>query len=422
MHTKNRLIGLWLLLVLPVLLGANEYYTVTIEKGENLTNLLKRYNLSVGNCNQALFLQINSLSDASRLLADKKYFLPIKIYKFNGINIRTSIGIKDYELAKRIEEYNEIILKKGIRKTHYKTSKLLWVPDEFLSCNNMDVEPKVVTSSSDTFTTISKEKTVNDEKPAFTSTESGKSSFKNSGLKKIKVPLMGKDFEDVWIEDYSLKDNVYYIISGHGGPDPGAVYKKDGVMYCEDEYAYDVALRLARNLMQHGAVVHMIVQDDNGIRDQKVLECDCTETMHNDAKIPRSQKERLRQRAFMVNSLYEKYRKQGYKTQKAIEIHVDSRNESKRQDVFFYYNKHDKNGKTLAENVHGVFEKKYSVHQKNRGYHGYVEDRDIYMVRNLRPTTLFIELANIRNPKDQERLIYYYNRQALANWLFEGLK
>jgi N-acetylmuramoyl-L-alanine amidase len=44
------------------------------------------------------------------------------------------------------------------------------------------------------------------------------------------------------------------------------------------------------------------------------------------------------------------------------------------------------------------------------------------MVRNLRPTTLFIELANIRNPKDQERLVYYYNRQALANWLFEGIK
>ncbi|MBK8620438.1 MAG: N-acetylmuramoyl-L-alanine amidase [Saprospiraceae bacterium] len=234
--------------------------------------------------------------------------------------------------------------------------------------------------------------------------------------------MMGKPFEDVWIEDYSLKGHVYYIISGHGGPDPGAVYKNNGVTYCEDEYAYDVSLRLARNLMQHGAVVHMIVEDDNGIRDEKALKCDCTEKLHSGHKIPRSQKERLRQRAYSVNTLYAKYKKQGYKIQKAIEIHVDSRNESKRQDVFFYYNKNDKKGKPLAEKVQKVFESKYDQHQKNRGYHGYIEDRNIYMVRNLRPTTLFIELANIRNPKDQERLLYYYNRQALANWLFEGIK
>src|SRR5690606_778618 len=139
--------------------------------------------------------------------------------------------------------------------------------------------------------------------------------------------------------DYSLKDQVFYIISGHGGPDPGAVYKKDGVTYCEDEYAYDVALRLARNLMQHGAIVHMIVQDNDGIRDDKVLKCDCTEEMFNGSVIPRSQKERLKQRVSMVNTLFNKYKKQGYKAQKAIEIHVDSRNASMRQDVFFYYNK-----------------------------------------------------------------------------------
>ena len=36
----------------------------------------------------------------------------------------------------------------------------------------------------------------------------------------------------------------------------------------EDEYAYDVALRLARNLMQEGAEVRIIIQDaKDGIRE-----------------------------------------------------------------------------------------------------------------------------------------------------------
>jgi N-acetylmuramoyl-L-alanine amidase len=34
---------------------------------------------------------------------------------------------------------------------------------------------------------------------------------------------------------------------------------------------------------------------------------------------------------------------------------------------------------------------------------------------------VFIELGNIRNPQDQKRFILEDNRQAVANWLTEGL-
>ena len=120
--------------------------------------------------------------------------------------------------------------------------------------------------------------------------------------------------------------------------------------------------------------------------------------------------------------MYQKYKRKGYKVQKAIEIHVDSRSKETRQDVFFYYNKNSKSSKKLAETVQGVFESKYNEHQKDRGYQGFVEDRGIYMVRTLTPTMVFVELANIRNLADQERLLINSNRQALANWLFEGLR
>ena len=69
------------------------------------------------------------------------------------------------------------------------------------------------------------------------------------------------NYKNIPILDNSLNGKVYYIVSGHGGPDPGAVCTECEEDLCEDEYAYDVALRLARNLLQHGAIVHMIIKE-----------------------------------------------------------------------------------------------------------------------------------------------------------------
>lgn len=421
---RTCLISILLFLTHLVTFG-NEYFKVTVQKGETVSQLLVRYKLSTSSCNLDLFKAINNLKTIEMIKADMDYKLPLKIYKYDGKSIRTTIGNNNLDLAKRIESYNIDIWSSKIRQTHFKDSKLLWVPEEFVNCSdNAKNEIKAVNEEVKD-ETIKKVDSITENTKILNSKDpdAAESIFKNKGIKQITVPLMGKKYEKVWIEDFSLKNQVFYIISGHGGPDPGAVCTECPEQMCEDEYAYDVALRLARNLMQHGAIVHIIVQDENdGIRDEKYLICDKDETLMGKKEIPLNQKLRLRQRVEAVNSLYHRYKKQGINNQKAIEIHVDSRNKDKRQDVFFYYNKNSAKGKKLANDVQNIFQEKYDTHQKNRGYQGFIEDRSIYMVNNLLPTTLFVELANIRNPKDQERLIHYTNRQALANWLFEGLR
>jgi len=52
-------------------------------------------------------------------------------------------------------------------------------------------------------------------------------------------PIFGKDYENIAFKDAKLQGAVFYIVSGHGGPDPGAIGKKSGHTLCEDEYAYD---------------------------------------------------------------------------------------------------------------------------------------------------------------------------------------
>ena len=370
-----------------------EFHSVVPNKGEGIYALMRKYDLNIHPCNLEKFLELNDLTKNSSLRSDKKYKLPIYLYTYNGKSIRSTIEDYNMEKALRIKKYNETRLSKGHRKMSYTTSKILWVPYHELGCN---------------LPVVSKDYIATEEID------------KNT----LYVGLFGENYSKVKVEDLSLKDKVYYVVAGHGGPDPGAMCKNCPKDMCEDEYAYDIALRLARDLMQHGAKVHVIIQDPNdGIRDEQFLKCDYDEKCMGKLKIPRRQKARLVQRSAEINKLYRAYKAKGikYEDQVAIFLHVDSNNESKQQDVFFYHHKKSKNGKKLVKKIRDTFQRKYDEHQRGRGYKGTVKSRGLYVINYTQPTAVFVELANIRNKTNHKRLLPSENRQALANWLFEGL-
>lgn len=236
----------------------------------------------------------------------------------------------------------------------------------------------------------------------------------------INYPIFGEKHAKVTIENQKLKGAVYYLISGHGGPDPGALEKYNGHLISEDEYAYDVNLRLARKLISSGATVYIIIEDSNdGIRDERILEIDYDETNYPNKKIPRNHKLRLRQRTETVNALFSKHKKT---YQRLIVTHVDSRSKGEKIDVFFYHHKNSKKGKVLAENIQSTFKQKYARYQPNREYSGTVAFRsDLYLINNTLPPMAYIELGNIKNAKDQKRILDYENREAMAKWITEGL-
>ena len=235
-----------------------------------------------------------------------------------------------------------------------------------------------------------------------------------------KQAIFGKDYAEVDSLSNALKGALYYLVSGHGGPDPGAVENYNGTLISEDEYAYDITLRLARELMSHGAKVELIVQDKNdGIRDARVLELDRDEVVIPNQEIPLGQLARLKQRTKAVNQLY---RKNKGKYQRLIVTHIDSRSKGTTIDVFFYYHEKSKNGKRLAESIHKTFAKKYAHFQPNRGYTGTFENRSgLYLVKRTLPAMAYIEIGNIKNANDQRRILDPDNRQALAKWISEGL-
>lgn len=367
------------------------FHTATARDGDGVYSLLRRYQLLHSNDNIAKFYDINGLKSGDQLVRGKTYKLPVLVYPYDGVSIRSSTGIEDLEIAKRIEAYNLSIANLGIVDKPYLESKILWVPMHTISAH-----PDIA--------------------------EASPTSKPEPTKKIIHEPLFGAQYADTEISSEVLKGRVFYLISGHGGPDPGAMSEVNGNTICEDEYSYDVALRLARKLMEHGAKVEMIVQDLNdGIRDGQILDCDKDEKSMGKTTIPLRQIIRLQQRTHEVNNLYRQYRKEGYKEHSVVCIHVDSRNPQRRQDVFFYYYEGSKTGREMAFDLQNTFRDKYAKYRPGRNYSGTVSPRGLYVLRHTDPPAVYIELANIKNPEDRKRILPRENRQALANWIFEGL-
>lgn len=238
---------------------------------------------------------------------------------------------------------------------------------------------------------------------------------------KIKeYPIFGEKHKKITIDSDTLKNAVFYLISGHGGPDPGATEYFKNTIISEDEYAYDVTLRLAKKLISKGAKVYLIIKDTNdGIRDNIILSIDYDEINFPNEPIPLNQLKRLKQRTNTANKLFLKHQN---KYQRIIAIHVDSRSKNKNIDVFFYHHKYSSKGKSLASSILNSFKSNYSKFQPNRKYYGTVSERsNLYLIKNTLAPIVYIELGNIKNKKDQKRILDYKNREALAKWMYKGI-
>lgn len=378
------LLALPLLLLLPFEVWAQTAYVrAKAKSGDGIYVLLGRYGLDRGDCNLDLFCKLNKLTLKSQLIADKTYILPIEKHTYDGKSIRSSIEISDLLLAKRIERYNKMMLLFGLKSEDFQQgSRELWCPHHLRSCAP-NLESFVPTDRN--------------------------------------YQILGKKYANVPLDDKLLAGAVYYIVSGHGGPDPGAMSKVNNKPICEDEYAYDISLRLGRELLRHGAIVHFITQDADGIRETEVLACDSDELAMGGKTIPVDQKERLNQRSDLINDLYRKHKSRGIEYQRTIEIHVDSRSKTERVDLFFYHFPESTFGKALAHELHKTIKNKYAKYRKGGQYSGTVTARDLHVLREAIPTPVFVEVANIQNASDRQRIVSPQNRQLLAGWLAEGL-
>jgi N-acetylmuramoyl-L-alanine amidase len=382
--------------------------------GDDITAVMATFGLDLAACNRQQFIKLNKLTKTSRLQVGKVYKLPIQVVQYNGKSIRSTLGIDDIETAKRIDRFNKSAQRNKLRKDNFIESRNLWVPWHEVNCNE---EVQVLAASTGT-TTPAKPAAPANTDPSVAKVFGGEM---GTGAGKHHYSIFGPTYAHTPVISNRLRGKVFYLISGHGGPDTGAQGKRAGATLCEDEYAYDVTLRLLRFLLSHGAIAYMIVRDNDGIRDAAYFKCDYDEKLLGEKAIPRDQKLRLEQRTDLINQLTIAHNKKGHTDQTVVEIHVDSRSVSAETDVFFYFRPGSELSQDLALHIHEIFIEKYRTKQGRR-YTGTVSGRDLWTLRETSTAkAVYIELGNIRNDWDQQRLVLKNNRQAVANWVGQAL-
>ncbi len=236
-----------------------------------------------------------------------------------------------------------------------------------------------------------------------------------------RYPILGAEYEYVERKSSRMKGHIYYIVSGHGGPDPGTNTSLDGRDFTEDEIAYDTALRLTRRLLEEGALVYVIVRDPNdGIRDSEYLPADQDEVYLGGGRIARQPKPRLQARADIINDLYDQHRRTA-KSQQVIALHVDAYGSGSQPQIDVHFAYATPRGRALGRTLQAEIRDRYEHHQPGRGYSGRVARRDLMILTATKPVAILIELGNIRHRGDQIRLAKPGNRQALAEWITRGL-
>jgi len=388
-----QLLLIFFLLSNYILLSSEVYVTTKAKKGDGVTVLLNRFHLPVSDLNIELFNEINpgKFDKYGGIMLGYRYNLPILKIKYNGKSIESTIPVDFSQYSNEIIEYNKKVESTGL-KADFKIDRYIWLP---IYLNEKSIKNNVSTNQDD------------------------KSEANRSKSGVITEPLFGKAEQHVKITSNDLEGYTFYLVSGHGGPDPGAIGYKNKNELTEDEYGYDITLRLARNLMSYSAKVYMIIQDSSdGIRNDYYLKNNINEIHINGDTISHIQKTRLTQRADIINKISDQVNDD---KQFCFILHVDSRATKKRIDIFFYYQDGNTRGKNMANTIYKTIKRKYDKNQPGRGYTGSVTTRNLFMLRNVNVPTVYIELGNIQNPLDQVRFLDPNNRQAIANWLRDGI-
>jgi N-acetylmuramoyl-L-alanine amidase len=390
------------------------------KSGDYQQIFLKRYHLAGHQCNFDQFRRLNRINKNSELQKGKTYVLPVQIHDYDGTGIRKSLRISDKDQAERIRAYNDSAKKEGLRADDFRTTYQLWLPWHESTCDKPTDRNK--TQASSTTTPDQEEPETKNEETASTAPEVlAATQITNTGNRTF--PIFGDQYAYTPLLDTKLRGKVFYVVSGHGGIDSGAQGKRGSKTLCEDEYAYDVALRLTRLLVSHGATAFLIVRDTNdGIRDTDYLDCDTDEVIWGNIPTAPGQRKRLEDRVEVINKFTSSYLAKGITDQTLIEIHVDARGKSAKTDVYFYYRPASVASARVANRLQETFLLRYAKVRATRKYSGTVSERGLFMLTETKtPKAVYIELGNIKNPYDQLRLVMPRNRQLLAQWLLDGI-
>ncbi len=221
----------------------------------------------------------------------------------------------------------------------------------------------------------------------------------------------------------SLYGWIVVLDAGHGGMDPGASGVFQGKRVVEDEYVFDVALRVRRMIRARGGLAIMTTVDKIGERNWtpfKVFPDERTERFAMDGTVVRAGTAGLRRRLRLGNQIKYRYPKHH---QAWISIHFDVRGRGGDDGVRII-------AADTELQIAKSLERSFGNAKRLRDDDPVVEsgDRDhgirrlfILSGENRIKEKVLIELGNFRNEADVWRIRHHVVREAYAKAIVDAL-
>lgn len=187
--------------------------------------------------------------------------------------------------------------------------------------------------------------------------------------------------------DMPLVGKIIYLDAGHGGIDPGAVYKDIE----EKDINLSIVLKLRAALEKRGAVVYLTRDSDSDLASKN-------------AKMRK--RSDLGNRAYLINKsdafLY-------------ISIHLNSYPSNKWSGAQVFYTLKNSKNKLLAEKMQSVFKDKLNSNRE------FKKIKNMYMYDRVTKPGILIEAGFLSNSSDRNKLLSSDYQDKLAEVIIDGL-
>lgn len=195
-----------------------------------------------------------------------------------------------------------------------------------------------------------------------------------------------------FLDEAPLLGKIIYIDAGHGGPDPGALYKD---IY-EKTINLEITKRLQDALMAKGAIVYMTRTDDYDLASPGAY---------------LRKRSDLSKRAYLINnSDCELY----------LSVHLNASPSTNWRGAQVFYDDKNSENKVIADIMQKEFKSKLSSKRK------YKEIKSLYMYKQITKPGVLLEVGFISNANERYILqkSYYQNRivSAIVNGVITYLK
>lgn len=185
-----------------------------------------------------------------------------------------------------------------------------------------------------------------------------------------------------------LLGKVIYLDPGHGGLDPGAIYKDIE----EGQINLEISTKLAKSLEQLGAIVYL------------------TRTGDYDLAVPNTinrKRSDLSRRANIINRS---------KCDLYLSLHLNSETSSTWKGAQVFYDDVNEKNKTIAEIMQKSLEEKVNTKRE------FKEMTTIYMYQRIKQPGVLIELGFLSNPNERYLLTTNTYQQKLIDAMINGIR